>query len=533
MNHNENFQTQRHGFGIDTRLIYKRCKGKDAVVPPGGIGPLDTLEDLRFNALFESGNLDRAYRVLGRHYASSNELLGAASHGTSSPHSQPPFAFFVKVDMEYDLYCDTDLNTHGHIQWYFFRVTLPAALKQTYPKLKVRFNIRNMLKRSSLYNEGMLPTVYVEAPKANQRGWHHAGGNVCYYKNADTYRNHKSGKVQNYYTLSFVYEFALCSDTSGSAIGDDTVVYFAHCYPYTYTKLQRFLLSLQKDPDRNRFFKRRIICKTIAGNSCDLLTITDFTQEDSQDQPHHMKRTGIFLSARVHPGESNSSFIMHGIIDFLTGSSLEAQYLRHNFVFKIVPMLNPDGVVHGNYRCSLAGTDLNRRWMQPSPDLHPTIFATKLAILSMAKTRLISLYCDIHGHSRKKNMFLYGCRPFESNYRKEAARLRLFPHVLGKTSSSQRGGFYSFSDCTFSVSGSKKGTGRVVVWKEAQVLHSFTLEASFYGAGTNKKQHTDSLAMPASALSCKHFTPNQILPCYAAIFPDGQHGASASHSAHS
>jgi hypothetical protein len=79
--------------------------------------------------------------------------------------------------------------------------------------------------------------------------------------------------------------------------------------------------------------------------------------------------------------------------------------------------------------------------------------------------------------------------------------------VLGKTSSSQRGGFYSFSDCTFSVSGSKKGTGRVVVWKEAQVLHSFTLEASFYGAGTNKKQHTDSLAMPASALSCKHFTP--------------------------
>jgi hypothetical protein len=29
-------------------------------------------------------------------------------------------------------------------------------------------------------------------------------------------------------------------------------------------------------------------------------------------------------------------------------------------------MLNPDGVIHGNYRCSLAGVDLNRQWVNPS-----------------------------------------------------------------------------------------------------------------------------------------------------------------------
>ena len=28
-------------------------------------------------------------------------------------------------------------------------------------------------------------------------------------------------------------------------------------------------------------------------------------------------------------------------------------------------MVNPDGVIHGNYRCSLAGCDLNRRWKKP------------------------------------------------------------------------------------------------------------------------------------------------------------------------
>ncbi|OBS67497.1 hypothetical protein A6R68_03962, partial [Neotoma lepida] len=40
------------------------------------------------------------------------------------------------------------------------------------------------------------------------------------------------------------------------------------------------------------------------------------------------------------------------------GDSSDAQLLRDTFVFKVVPMLNPDGVIVGNYRCSLAGRDL-------------------------------------------------------------------------------------------------------------------------------------------------------------------------------
>ncbi len=40
-------------------------------------------------------------------------------------------------------------------------------------------------------------------------------------------------------------------------------------------------------------------------------------------------------------------------------------------------MLNPDGVIYGNYRCSLLGVDLNRRWINPSKILHPTIYYTK------------------------------------------------------------------------------------------------------------------------------------------------------------
>jgi len=52
--------------------------------------------------------------------------------------------------------------------------------------------------------------------------------------------------------------------------------------------------------------------------------------------------------------------MMRGVLNFLTGESPEAVILRDHFVFKIVPMLNPDGVINGNYRCGLCGGDLNR-----------------------------------------------------------------------------------------------------------------------------------------------------------------------------
>jgi murein tripeptide amidase MpaA len=34
-------------------------------------------------------------------------------------------------------------------------------------------------------------------------------------------------------------------------------------------------------------------------------------------------------------------------------------------------MLNPDGVINGNYRNSLSGDDLNRHWKTPSKTAHP------------------------------------------------------------------------------------------------------------------------------------------------------------------
>uniref|UniRef100_A0A8C9FAQ7 ATP/GTP binding protein like 4 n=1 Tax=Pavo cristatus TaxID=9049 RepID=A0A8C9FAQ7_PAVCR len=60
-----------------------------------------------------------------------------------------------------------------------------------------------------------------------------------------------------------------------------------------------------------------------------------------------------------------------------------AKVLRDHLVFKIAPMLNPDGVYLGNYRCSLMGFDLNRHWANPSPWAHPTLHGVKQLIVEM------------------------------------------------------------------------------------------------------------------------------------------------------
>lgn len=84
--------------------------------------------------------------------------------------------------------------------------------------------------------------------------------------------------------------------------------------------------------------------------------------EKAQETRIKRKKKVICICSRTHPGETLSSYIMEEIISFLVSEEPEAKRLRNVFIFKIIPMLNPDGVIHGNYRCSLSGADLNRRW---------------------------------------------------------------------------------------------------------------------------------------------------------------------------
>lgn len=104
-------------------------------------------------------------------------------------------------------------------------------------------------------------------------------------------------------------------------------------------------------------------------------------------------------------------------------------------------MLNPDGVVNGNYRCSLAGCDLNRRWKTPSKIIHPTIYHVKKLVKQVAQERGLVMFCDLHGHSRKNNVFMYGCTRTENQQ-----VCRIFPYMLGKLNP-----YFSFENSRFGV----------------------------------------------------------------------------------
>ena len=157
-------------------------------------------------------------------------------------------------------------------------------------------------------------------------------------------------------------------------------VHFAFTYPYTYKELQANLERLSRRqgngsknfselaslPENSIYFHRENVIRSLEKRRLDLLTITAmngildekeaslvnlFTEEKGNRPYRFQGKKTVFVSARVHPGETCSSHVMNGFIKFLLKENdARAAMLRKKYVFKLVPMLNPDGVVNGHYR---------------------------------------------------------------------------------------------------------------------------------------------------------------------------------------
>ena len=367
-------------------------------VPAGGCGARFE-HSLTFDSEFESGNLLRAVQ---------------------------------RGDANYDLFLRADLHTAGHTQWFYFAVsnTHPQALVKLseqgvqVPPVRVRFNIVNFTKPDSLFNLGMRPVVYscLDAATKNT-GWVRGGSDISYYSNTYSRNNNAGEGVACYYTLSFTIEFQYAKDTT----------LIAYSYPYTYSDYKAHLSQILNRPNANDIVRSNRLCHTLSGEDCDLLVITNFRAKDkdrigpinlsgaeSYRSDEVQRRQGgtmgrpsnssnkdgttslkpaFFLSCRVHPGETPASWMMKGALDFLTSDCPQAQMLRQTFVIFVVPMLNPDGVIYGNNRCSLAGVDLNRQWKIPMKGLHPTVFHLKSLMAAQKRLREILCYVDLHGHS--------------------------------------------------------------------------------------------------------------------------------------
>jgi murein tripeptide amidase MpaA len=97
---------------------------------------------------------------------------------------------------------------------------------------------------------------------------------------------------------------------------------------------------------KNVIYKRQFLCTTISGLRVPVITVTS---RRGKGLVPYSKRKAVLITARVHPGESNSSHVFEGVFKCITDLTPDANNLRGIYVFKFVPCLNPDGVVCGNY----------------------------------------------------------------------------------------------------------------------------------------------------------------------------------------
>jgi hypothetical protein len=191
----------------------------------------------------------------------------------------------------------------------------------------------------------------------------------------------------------------------------------------------------------------------------------------------------IFITARVHPGETPSSFLMNGILKFLTNKiDPRSEILRNAFIFKIIPMINIDGVSRGYFRYDTNCLDMNRYYHKDNYKIQPEIFAIKRVFKHFSELGNIKFYYDLHAHASKKGMFLYGnCLDFLAQIENQ-----ILPKLIEINSEDLN---YQF--CNFDYSCLKKtkekrdkfskdGTGRIHLQKISDITHCYTVEASFF-----------------------------------------------------
>jgi cytosolic carboxypeptidase protein 5 len=202
---------------------------------------------------------------------------------------------------------------------------------------------------------------------------------------------------------------------------------------------------------------------------------------DPESRPHIFDKKTIFLSCRVHPGETPASYVLDGIMKFLLKQTEQAKTLLEKFVFKVVPQLNPDGVYRGYWRLDTMAQNLNRFYTNPHPEHQPTIFGVKKVIVQQYQYKKLDVYVDLHAHASKRGCFMFG-----NNLKGEdMLKNMLLPRLVSLNSLN-----FDWMECAFSEGMMKvkdkkdgltrEGCGRVSIMQACGGLpNCYTLECNY------------------------------------------------------
>ena len=203
---------------------------------------------------------------------------------------------------------------------------------------------------------------------------------------------------------------------------DGTVLTFKHrfqrspawvasFFPFTDGHIGRLIDEFKT----SRHFKASTIGKTNGGRDMRLFTITD------SSVPESGKREVLFTTLH-HDLETTGAMAVEGICRFLLSEDPRADRLRRGFVFRVVPVMDPDGIAQGNLYCPVG--NLNRQWgLGTTPETtNVERFVRELG----GRGRTIDLFMDFHGWctpERKTVFMTFGKEIADETSEKDALRL--------------------------------------------------------------------------------------------------------------
>jgi hypothetical protein len=455
---------------------------------------------------------NKSKNFIHKNYNTNNEIFFSSNFESGN------LRYAIKHDLnEYDLILRPETGSIRNYQWFYFRVKININsdnLDKINQNPVIKFNIINLCKNKIILNNKTRILCYYNGQ------WSRDTKNVYYFPsdipyltdnnnninnnilttnikinndiinsnvnlttnandflnnnitNNNNNNNQTNGKSLNYHTLTFSFDLSKITT-------NPQYVYFSYCYPYTYSQLNNFLSTFN---NYKNILRQCEIGETLDGAKIQLLIITNFN--DSLENIGNKK--AIIFTGRVHPGESNSSYVMQGLIEYLLSNEPKAENLRNHFIFKIIPMLNPDGVIRGNFRMNSVGKDLNRMWTEENVDNSPSVYFCHKLIQKTLLSRKIYFFCDFHGHSNKHNFFLYSCKS-KNDFIKignnniipnpNKKKLTFYELIFQEIYSKENNFFDKFS-CVNKILPSKIKTARAVLKNRYKIDFSYCLETS-------------------------------------------------------
>lgn len=109
----------------------------------------------------------------------------------------------------------------------------------------------------------------------------------------------------------------------------------------------------------------------------------------------------LFLVGRQHPPEVTGAIAFFAFYEALMADSELARRFRQAFHIAAIPLLNPDGVIGGNWRHNLGSTDLNRDW---GPFRQPETRLVE-SLLDDFDNNGMNVRVFLDFHSTRKNVF--------------------------------------------------------------------------------------------------------------------------------